>query len=225
MSTILQYILDIFTFQLNPIVSVAFYLALLIVPGISFLAARSKSVGGANILSKVMMGLAIVIFVAGGIFFAMIASSGDEFKFGEQVAKQDVSAVLTAPKNGWIYIKDGEFYADQNLQGADATKYLGSHKTATAQFEADKIYDIMEIDARPKAQDLSRAMLTDGSIIMVQNGTYYDEELIETAIGFSLLIVIICFGMMLGYGIFKMVDDPKGAVKPLIIFGGLVAKV
>lgn len=223
MSTILEYIINIFTFQLSPIVSIAFYLALLIIPGLTFMAVRSKTEGSFKMLSLSMKVLAGIIFGAGIIIMVLIAKAGTELDLKEDVNGQKVTAVLTNPQQGWVYLEDGEYFVNQGLAGEDAKNYLATNENAK---EIDgNVYDKMEEDARPKAGDLSRVMLADETVLMVQNGVYYNEGLIETSIGFSLLIVIICFGMMLGYGIFKMVDDPKGAMKPLIIFGALVVVI
>lgn len=220
MTEILNVIVDILTFGLDPLASVIFYVALIVIPAVVHFVGIKSPVAGSRIINYATQGIKIGVFVAGIVLFVLIFTDGTEYKFGDKVdgkkvesfwAKQD----LNAP----IVYEEGVFYKKKNLRADENEKEL--IKSGEYLVYDDHPYEVMET-GQPEVTDIYKLVLEGGETRTMLEGQFYDEGIIWTSMGMSFLVVLCCFGLMLGFGLTMLLSEPKKAIKPLAIFGGLV---
>ncbi len=235
MSEILEYILQIFTFGLDPIASVAFYLALIVIPGLVWFLGKQNAEKGQKIISLTFKIVTAVIFVTGFVLIYLITSSATKYEVFEtqeggevkkmQVNGEDVVGIYAVQSDEKILVEGDVLLksAEESPEAVEQRKQ--SDPDAIVRLDEngnEQIFEPMEEEVLPLPKDIIKVELKSGDIVMVQDGKYYNEGMIESSVGFSILIVLICFGLMLGFGISKLIEQPKQAVKPLIMFGALV---
>lgn len=220
MTDILNVIIDILTFGVDPIASVIFYVALIVIPAVVHFVGIKSPVAGSRILNMATQGLKIVIFVAGIILFALIFTDGNKYKFGDDVDGKKVEAFWAKQDlNAPIVYEEGVFYKKKNLRAEDNEAEL----VASGEYLVydNHPYEVMET-GQPEVDDIYTLILEGGETRTMLEGSFYDEGIIGSSIGMSILVVLICFGLMLGFGLTMLLNEPKKAIKPLAIFGGLV---
>ncbi len=235
MSEILDYILQIFTFQLDPMASIAFYLALIVIPGMVYLLGKQNAEKGQKIISLTFKIVTAVIFITGFALIYLIASSGTKYEVFEtkeggkvekmQVNGEDVVGIYAVQSDEKIIVEGDVLLKSTELTPEGVEQLKESDPNAIIRKDEngnDQAYEAMEEEVLPQPKDIIKVELKGGDMVMVQDGKYYNEGVIESSVGFSILIVLICFGLMLGFGISKLIEQPKQAIKPLIMFGALV---
>lgn len=209
MTQIFSSIKAAFAFQSDPIgISIMLYLSILIIPvGFFFL---GKTLGQradkiTNIISKSLMGLIIVV----GLFFTI------DVIYSEEELPEEV---LTVFENGYGEVKEPQMVVAVKAEKGKAAD--GSEKITYVLAE-----DQSKARAKAEENNIKRphVMLEDGSLHYVGAGiSYYSDKGISSTANLSMVLAIVCLGMMIGFGILGIVQNPQAGIKAGIFIGGFL---
>ena len=219
MSRILEFIVGIFTFE-NAGWSAGFYAAMILLPLLSKFVGDRSPEKGVKFIRWGIMGFAVLIAVIGMAFFAMISGSAEEVDLSKstEVDGKQVVAIEVRGKDAPWKIQDGQLYEQKKVDAQAAEEYLKNDPGKYAMIDGE-FYTVSE---DPGKQNVQRIIFEDGTSKKVVDGEFWDQDTVGSAIGLSMLIIYICFGLMLGFGILRIIENPKNAYTALIMVGALV---
>lgn len=218
MSRILQFVIDIFTFA-DPVASAAFYAALIILPAISKVLGKNDPQKFSKIVGMAVTGVAVALSIIGVVFLIMIGGSSQEVDLseGEIDGKEIVEVEIRGKESLWR-LHEGQLYEPKNVDAEAAAEYMERDPSKFKMIE-DKFYALAE---DPGTSNLTRVIFADGSSKKIVDGEHWDQGTVGWAIQLSMIIIYVCFGLMLGFGLSKIVEAPKRATGALIMIGGLL---
>lgn len=209
MTQIFSSIKAAFAFQSDPIgISIMLYLSILIIPvGFFFLgkALGQKADKITGIISKSLMALIIVT----GLFFTF------DVIYSEEELPEEV---LTVFENG-----DSELREPQMVVAVQKTQDKAADGSSKTTYELAP--DQSKAKAKAEENNIKRPhiMLEDGSLHYVGAGiSFYSDKGISSTANLSMVLAIICIGMMVGFGILGIIQNPQAGIKAGIFVGGFL---
>ena len=220
MSRILDFIIGIFTFS-DPTASAAFYIALILIPALTWILGKKSPQLGTKVIGIVMRGVAVVLGVVGIAILFIIAGSSEDLDFtkgteidGKEIVKMDVRG-----QEDPILVSEGSYFIEKASVSEEVQKQNIENNPDKYSMLDGKYVERMDA---PDLNIVTQVYFKDGGSKKVVDGAHWDQDAVGTAIQLSMIVIFICFGLMLGYGLTAIVENPRKAKNPLIVMGGLI---
>ena len=221
MQRILSFVVDIFTFA-DPMASAVFYLALVLVPAASWYLGKASPQQGSKIMGWVFKGAQWAIFVVGIGLVYQIATDSTDYQLGDKVDGKEVVALDVRKIEKPVLVREGGYYEFKKVNSEEMKQEL-LEEDADGRFieHEGELYEPMQ-----KAPDQAAVLgvyLSDDTHKKIIQEAHWNEQMVSLALQMSFIIVYLLFGLMLGFGIAKLIEQPKRALIPLIMVAGLIA--
>ena len=220
MSRILDFILGIFTFA-DPVASGVFYLALILIPLLTWFLGKNMPQKGPKIMGLSITIIAVVLGLAGiGLLFVIGGSSNDiNLEESLEIDGKSITEVQARSSEDNLKVIEGSFFEKKNYNDKQAALDTEAKEPSRYTFVGEDFYEKIEV---PEGKDVQKVFFKDGTSKKVVDGAHWDQGTVGLAIELSMIIVYICFGLMLGYGLSALIQNPRRGIKPLILVGGLL---